>query len=79
MVWLRVYLDRGSLSPFSLLLVRNATYSSSNSYADGTASTVAFRDALLYRHPVILDAFLQKAVDLGDDDVSVFSLQTNPC
>lgn len=34
------------------------------------ASTSSFRDALLERHPVILDAFLEKAVDTNGAEVS---------
>lgn len=39
------------------------------------ASATRFRDALLCRHPVILDTFLEKAVDAAQADVSVLPLQ----
>lgn len=81
MLWLRAYLDLGWPSQSSLRLVRNAIESFAKSYADCVASTTRFRDALLYRHPVILDAFLEKAVDFGDNDVNKPPLpfQPTPC
>ncbi|KAJ5538288.1 hypothetical protein N7494_007767 [Penicillium frequentans] len=44
------------------------------------ASDVTFRDAVLLRHPVILDALLEKAVDGGDSEyqLACISLLSNP-
>lgn len=50
-----------------------------NSCTDSVAFTTSFRDALLRRHPVILDVFLEKAVDVGDTEVSFLFLQTTIC
>lgn len=72
---LKDYRDRGWLSHYYRCLVRDDGVIDVKTMLFALllifiAVTKVFRDALLQRHPVILDSFLQKAVDAGESEVS---------
>jgi len=72
--WSSIAITRRSVFDHCIRFVFNETFARTRVW-HVLASAPSFRDALLEHHPVILDAFLGKALDVNGTEVSFASCQ----